>query len=157
MALDFTRTHAALTVKNAGTTVSDGIFWFRADSLIQEIEFDSTPDTVSGDFLFGWKFEGLFPGEFLQQRAQVLIPGPPDFQLGDSLKFMTFTVFDDLQGRDTSDIFQYCSEIRCSYDPNDKLVNPARSGNYTLFEEALIYTIRFQNTGNDVAFDAFDP
>ena len=40
-----------------------------------------------------------------------------------------------------------------SYDPNDKLVNPTRGNNYTLFGEDLTYTIRFQNTGNDYARD----
>jgi len=49
------------------------------------------------------------------------------------------------------------AEVRCSYDPNDKLVSPNRSNlgwdvNETLFEETLNYTIRFQNTGNDTAY-----
>lgn len=51
---------------------------------------------------------------------------------------------------------QYSYEIRCSYDPNDKQVSPARSlyleDNYILTDEKLTYTIRFQNTGNDTAF-----
>ena len=44
--------------------------------------------------------------------------------------------------------------ILCSFDPNDKQVTPAGIGNanYTLMNEELIYTIRFQNTGNDTAF-----
>lgn len=58
----------------------------------------------------------------------------------------------------------YCYDvpIRCSFDPNDKMVNPMRAENYTLFNEDLIYTIRFQNTGNDLAYrvvisDTLDP
>ncbi len=45
--------------------------------------------------------------------------------------------------------------LRCAYDPNDKLVEPSRPDpqqqNYTLPTDELIYTIRFQNTGNDTA------
>ena len=37
--------------------------------------------------------------------------------------------------------------------PNDKLVNPQRPEGYALFDEYLTYTIRFQNTGNAVAYD----
>ena len=46
--------------------------------------------------------------------------------------------------------------ISCAIDPNDKRVIPSRedlsSENYTLFDERLMYTIRFQNTGTDTAF-----
>lgn len=44
--------------------------------------------------------------------------------------------------------------IRCSFDPNDKLVNPVGPHNdsLSLLSNPLEYTIRFQNTGNDTAF-----
>ncbi len=51
------------------------------------------------------------------------------------------------------------SIINCAYDPNDKQVYPRRSeqppfdANYTLLDERLEYTIRFQNTGTDTAFN----
>ena len=50
--------------------------------------------------------------------------------------------------------FLYQSLLRCSYDPNDKAVHPARTEleNKTRFSEELLYTIRFQNNGNDTAF-----
>ena len=56
------------------------------------------------------------------------------------------------------DEFEYNVEVRCAYDPNDKLVTPDRSAEYqgtayTKFDEDLIYTVRFQNTGNDAAYD----
>ena len=43
----------------------------------------------------------------------------------------------------------------CSYDPNDKAANPAGVGSqhYTLFSDELEYTVRFQNTGNDTAYN----
>jgi len=58
------------------------------------------------------------------------------------------------QNRDSIYLVQ---EVRCSYDPNDKQVSPARKedtgSNYTAFDERLTYTIRFQNTGNDTAYN----
>ncbi len=49
----------------------------------------------------------------------------------------------------------YSSEVRCSYDPNDKQVSPIGIGdnNETMLGQELTYTVRFQNTGNDVAYD----
>ena len=51
--------------------------------------------------------------------------------------------------------FGYTEQLRCSYDPNDKRTFPDREGedNLTLMEEFLEYTIRFQNNGNDTAYN----
>jgi len=45
-------------------------------------------------------------------------------------------------------------EIRCSYDPNDKAMAPTGPsvGAYSLLPDALDFTVRFQNSGNDTAF-----
>lgn len=52
-----------------------------------------------------------------------------------------------------NDIAMWNSKIVASYDPNDKLVN--KSNYYSISDQnkELIYTIRFQNTGTDTAFD----
>jgi len=63
--------------------------------------------------------------------------------------------------RDVSEVLRGTNGIspilRCAYDPNDKQVSPSRpepsASNYTLFEERLTYTVRFQNTGNDTAIN----
>ncbi len=55
---------------------------------------------------------------------------------------------------DRSSLVEYCFELRCSYDPNDKHGTPFRGGhNFVTFDEDLIYTIRFENLGNDTAFN----
>ena len=50
-----------------------------------------------------------------------------------------------------------CKEIIGSFDPNDKLVVPSGVGDehYVLSSDELEYTIRFQNTGNDTAFNIY--
>jgi uncharacterized repeat protein (TIGR01451 family) len=47
-----------------------------------------------------------------------------------------------------------CLPIMDSFDPNDKLVLPAgvSSEHFTSFGQELEYTVRFQNTGNDYAY-----
>lgn len=50
--------------------------------------------------------------------------------------------------------YSYKFKMRCSYDPNDKLVTPIGYDSihhYVLNTDTLQYTIRFQNTGNDTA------
>ncbi len=81
--------------------------------------------------------------------------------VGDTIRMETFFKCTDSNKAQTGE--SYRSEIRCAIDPNDKLVQPERDNpnNYTLIEEHIIYTIRFQNTGNDTALnvrivDTFD-
>jgi len=52
------------------------------------------------------------------------------------------------------EIAEDCQPILDSYDPNDKQVMPQglTAQHYTPTNEALQYQIRFQNTGNDVAY-----
>src|SRR6185436_15041275 len=54
--------------------------------------------------------------------------------------------------------------VTCSFDPNDKSVEPEGEGvlHYVLKNSDLDYLIRFQNTGNDTAYlvyiaDTIDP
>ena len=51
--------------------------------------------------------------------------------------------------------YGYEEQLRCSYDPNDKREFPDREGdkNLTLMDEDIEYTIRFQNNGNDTAYN----
>lgn len=143
----------SLSAKNSGNTFTDGILWIELDSNLQAVLFNIPPDDSIANYTYGWKFSDLAPGHIYEQIIQVKIPGPLDFMLGDELIFNAYSDFSDDVGNHTSSTFRYHTILRCSYDPNDKLVNPSRNGNYTLFEETLIYTIRFQNTGNDVAYD----
>jgi len=73
---------------------------------------------------------------------------------GDSFVVKSF-IKDDLNGI-TIESETLQDSIRCAIDPNDKLVNPSRedpeNSNYTLKDELLFYTVRFQNTGTDTAF-----
>lgn len=148
-----------IIAKNIGTTVADGILWFKIDSLAMPV-FTIEPDTTIIPNTYGWFFTDLYPSYHFTQTINLAIPGPvlveqvdtSFFQLAEAIQFQSRVDYNDVNGSQSSTNFEY-SEIRCSFDPNDKLVNPSREGNYTLFEEALTYTIRFQNTGNDEAYN----
>ncbi len=144
-----------LSTKNLGTTIASGTMWLTIDDAISEFSFIHQPDTIveSNDTYYGWYYTDLYPGQSIIKNVAITVPGPPDFDLGERLLFGSFSQYTDANGDDTSEGFRYDPEVRCSYDPNDKLVNPKREGDYVLFEEDFIYTIRFQNTGNDVAYD----
>jgi hypothetical protein len=70
----------------------------------------------------------------------------------DSLTFLMYVIN---EYGDTLIKHRYSDLLRCSYDPNDKKVFPDRQGeeNYILKDEDLQYTIRFQNVGNDTAYN----
>jgi uncharacterized repeat protein (TIGR01451 family) len=75
--------------------------------------------------------------------------------LGDTLvSFCSITPFDgDSSLNNNFDTIRQV--ITGSYDPNDKLVCPPGIGDnrFVLHDSELIYTIRFQNTGTDTAFN----
>jgi len=139
--------------KNRGTTIINGTLWLEIDDRIEGVQFVDPPDTTVAPNRYGWHFYDLYPGHTVSRKILLQIPGPPDFPLGERLDLTSHADFHDSNGQYQSPIFVYDPEVRCSYDPNDKLVNPNRESKETLFEEELIYTIRFQNTGNDVAYD----
>ena len=142
-----------VSTKNLGTTKESGILWLEVDQNTPEVEFIDIPDTIVDPHRYGWFFTDLFPSESITREIRLKIPGPPGFPVGTQLYYSTAIDFVDQPWVQTASAFRYQPEMRCSYDPNDKLVAPNREGQYTLFEEYLIYTIRFQNTGNDVAYD----
>lgn len=145
------------TFQNQGATiVTEGILWVTQDSLTVLANGLNPIDTMLADGTFGWKFSNLYPGESITKSVNLSIPG-----LGDDVEpgtliniFSAAEVFNAL-GFQNFVKHELSQEIRCSYDPNDKLISPKRSEeeNYTLFGDTLIYTVRFQNTGNDTAFN----
>ena len=139
-------------LKNVGTTVLAGTLWATIDEHIDSVFFIDTPDTMGLPNQYGWHFENLFPGGTFEARFWMQIPSVMDFPFGELAHFSAQAQLSSPVVQE-SEVFDFATRVRCAYDPNDKLVHPAREDNLTLFEEDLIYTIRFQNTGNDVAYD----
>ncbi|HMQ48964.1 MAG TPA: T9SS type A sorting domain-containing protein [Saprospiraceae bacterium] len=146
---------------NQGTVYSDGYLGFTFDTLTSLIYAVPEPDSTNGHSIF-WRFEHLPPS--YGRGFQVLLQMPDVTHLGDTVHFTAKTYVGHADELEENEIYNYASVINCSYDPNDKLVNPAGVGSegFTLIGEELEFTIRFQNTGTDTAFtvrieDQLDP
>ncbi len=137
-------------VKNEGTTRENGVLWAELDPLATEAMPLMTPDYIE-DGRFGWDFINLLPGSSFTRKVSFKVPGVGDIEQGDLIKFVSeATVVSD---PDCIATYCYEDDVRCSYDPNDKLVNPNRDDQYVLLDQPITYTIRFQNVGNDYADD----
>ncbi|MDF1697010.1 MAG: T9SS type A sorting domain-containing protein [Saprospiraceae bacterium] len=138
---------------NSGNSVLNGTHFITLDHLVDSITFEIPPDTIVNDSIYGWDYENLFPGHSTTYAIHFKVPGPLEFEIGDKLYFQSNSEFKDQNNSENIQEYKYAEEIRCSYDPNDKLTHPLFMDKYTLLDEKITYTIRFQNTGNDEAYD----
>jgi len=137
-----------LTLKNKGTTLVDGIVWFNIDERIEGYSFSLEPNYIMSNRV-GWGFESLIPSACLD--FDFVVTAPLVSSADDVGELYCFTANVEAEGILRPIPFEYKAELRCSYDPNDKQVNPYRDDNLVLTGSDLLYTIRFQNTGNDYA------
>ncbi len=145
-----------LNVTNDACVETSGFYHLVLSDLVTFVDAEPMPDLVMEDTLV-WEYNNLIAGANDQVSLNLEIAGV-DF-LGETIA-MTAAVYvpSDTGGFWLAEEYFYESVINCAYDPNDKLVYPRRSeGDYqqdfTLFDEFLEYTIRFQNTGTDTAFN----
>lgn len=133
---------------------SDGYIFLHLNPLADFLSANPMPSTVT-DTLLTWNFSDASPLEMNTIGLKFRIAGVQENGSDiDMVAMMDIIEADTIVARDT---FLYHSNITCSYDPNDKQVSPSIPGypNYTLFGEELNYTIRFENTGLDTAFNIF--
>ena len=138
-------------VVNEGSPIIDARLELELDpktQLVGYIEAPSGLDTLNNTYW--WEMDTLHTFQTIAQTLKIKMP---DFNAQGEILDFTLSLF-----RENNEIpinsYNYMSEVRCAYDPNDKRVLPMGLGNenYTLFDDSLLtYTIRFQNTGNDYA------
>ncbi|GLR19640.1 hypothetical protein GCM10007940_42560 [Portibacter lacus] len=139
---------------NSGNTfIAHGIAWITLDSLLSYSSLVTEVDTIDKDNRYGFFISEIGPNEKIKSYLTLRIPGIDTIPLESELTIQT-----DIEFRDQMDEHilepQFSTKfLECAYDPNDKLVEPARMNDYTLISEPLRYTIRFQNTGNAEAYD----
>ncbi len=142
-----------LSYANNGTAIEDGMVSLYVEDHATFIEASPMPDSTFADTLY-WFINDLAPtySELINLEFEI----DDVTAIGDTVKMSakTFT-FNDASQYEFLESYEFESEINCSYDPNDKLVMPEGflEENYTLFGEELTYTVRFQNTGTDTAFN----
>ncbi|MCB0680578.1 MAG: T9SS type A sorting domain-containing protein, partial [Saprospiraceae bacterium] len=150
-----------VTIKNTGCNFTEGWFYLLPDSLVSFVSAMPAPDSIATDTLW-WQFPSLEPT--LSYPIELIFTIADADHVGDSIRLQGQAYFQGESGDLEAGLLStYTDEIRCSYDPNDKLVQPGVGPeNFTRFGEQLRYTIRFQNTGNDTAYtvivrDTLDP
>jgi hypothetical protein len=98
-----------------------------------------------------WNNRSLSVGQSNTYIANLTIPASTPINSPYSITAKLHQITDDVNLENNTNT--YSSFITGSYDPNDKLVTPEiLAPNYAEGTE-LIYTVRFQNTGNDTAFN----
>ena len=134
---------------NTGTETTDGTVRFIKDPQITYQNAMPPYTSFNGDTL-EWTFSNLVPFEHRQIH---LIMGTMGLNVGDIINNCEQVLYNN---GSTGGYSEDCmmQPILCSYDPNDKAVKPEGVGGpqYVLLNDTLIYTIRFQNVGNDTAF-----
>ena len=144
-----TEIEVEVCAKNTGFVAQSGRYFLDLDERVDIVSFVDTPDEVTADGLYGYDYSQVQAGQIDCKRIKVKIPSPVDFPLGTMLEFNSH-ILDGNNERLAE--FNYLTELKCSFDPNDKAIFPSREGNINLIDEFLRYRIRFQNTGNDTAF-----
>ncbi|KAA3641090.1 MAG: T9SS C-terminal target domain-containing protein, partial [Bacteroidetes bacterium] len=143
-----------LRYQNTGTFLENGqvkLTYAPTSSFVSAVP---EPDEVDNDnFQLIWNYDSLFP--FQYRDILLTLSMPDENSTGESIHFYSEMFRDSIGMPVLMNDYLYSPIVLCSYDPNDKLVMPpgVHDENYTLHDEKLTYTIRFQNTGNAEAID----
>ncbi|MBK9599255.1 MAG: T9SS type A sorting domain-containing protein [Flavobacteriales bacterium] len=146
--------HQYVVMANMGTRVEHGRLTVDLDTLFAFNGAEPTPDVVQGHHL-EWNFTGL---NYEEIRTYVLNVTRPSAEFYGQQLNSSVNVLREDQLNAVTDTFSYAwsYDHLCSYDPNDKLVDPRGTGPLGIIDlhtDHLDYTIRFQNTGNAPAQD----
>ncbi len=112
-------------------------------------EYSSVVDSV-----YTFAFDSLQPGQSYYNLLHFNMPN--EDATGEDIVIGVGAGAASNTGTAVTDTLTFSKPLRCAIDPNDKQVSPFRAdpgnNNYTRTDETLMYTIRFQNLGNDTAF-----
>ena len=139
-----------VNIFNKGTTTQSGSCIVKLSANTQYNVAYPLPDVITTDSLI-FNYAGLPPGA--RQYFTINFTCSPYMPIGDTvICYAAVTpVANDSVKSDNYDTLKTVG--RGSFDPNEKEVN--HSGNVSIDKKSdwLEYTIRFQNTGNDTAFN----
>lgn len=142
-----------LTYTNQGTRREQGTITMQLDSAFS-FGSSSPPPDVQTEYLLSWDFDSL---DFFESRTIALVVQRPGFgSMGEPFTNTMVIVTTDGAGAIAGTLQTESSgTVACSYDPNDKQVEPigyGALGAVPINTNSLSYTIRFQNTGTAPAW-----
>lgn len=148
-------TTLSVSITSYGSEVSSAQMSYALDSLLTVNSLNFTPDSIVGQTIY-WSVDSIWINQSSQSFSIVVnTPGA---------SFAGTTVNNEIQGTffdNSGTLYQTLTDqtyqtIRCSYDPNDKQVEPVgviEGTNFIPLGQNHSYRIRFQNTGNDTAYN----
>lgn len=139
----------SIDYKNNGTLASNGVIKFTLDPNIQFNSSSVAPSIINGNY-YEWNYTSLDPGVAMSIKLDLTIPIDVTL-LGKTLSSDATVVADQIDVSAADNTFSIKQIVVGSYDPNDKQVTPAGTGDEGYIEpttKELLYTIRFQNMGN---------
>ncbi len=120
------------------------------DPLSEFVSSDPMPTSQVGNKL-EWDFLTTRP--FQKQIINLTIATPDETFIGEKLNF-SGEIYVTAFGSDPVSVTGANGIVRCSFDPNDKQIQPYSESGYTNFDDStLVFTVRFQNTGNAEAIN----
>ncbi len=128
------------------------------DPVLAFLSATPAPSSISGNSITWtdpqFTLTDVFQERFLSVRLQV----PPDIALiGTVLSAMATITAQTPDAVPANNVFTTDITVTASFDPNDKVAATSSRASATLFlideDEWIDYTIRFQNTGTDTAFN----
>lgn len=145
---------ATLTITNVGTVPTSG----QAQLVLPEgmsVEYSAELYSQNSNVIT-WEYSNALP---LSEHSihMILYLEVDEYEIGDLLDFQVSALNANLDEDLSNNAFVLQGEMVNSYDPNIKQVSPATiiSEEFVSNEEALNYTIFFQNTGNAPAIDVY--
>ena len=149
------QTKYMIIYKNQGTdTIANGTIQFIKSNKLSIVSSSPAYSSISGDTL-KWNYTNLKPEDAASIVVDLKVDAPPSVAVGDlltSVATISPAIKDETPADDTSKVVQ---RVVGAYDPNDKreknggTITPAQVAK----GEYLLYTVRFQNTGTDTAFN----
>lgn len=142
--------HFSLSVYNNGTTLMSGEIQFDFDSELQYVSAEIDPDQINGNILT-WNYSGLFPGESKSFGVSCYVP--LSLNIGDILTSTVSVTPYNTDVDQSNNNITLQSTVVSAFDPNIKTVYPKGEGNDGIIGlgTTLLYTVEFQNIGNDTA------
>ncbi len=136
----------SLTYQNHGIAPADAVLRFVPADPLQLVNANPAPDAISGDTLV-WNLSSI-PG-FGSGQVLVKVHTPVATAIGSSVTTWASITPTQADAIPVDNEHVLTEAVVGSYDPNDKRSNRERiSPDELTAGEPILYTIRFQNTGN---------
>jgi len=137
--------------KNIGSVNESGTVSIELDDLTTIIKTTPEATLIDGNKVT-WSFSGLLPQE--NRQIQICAQMADFHHLGDTLINKANVTISNTDVNSSNNAYTLKQILTGSFDPNDKQVAQGEGAkSYVLHNSLLEYTIRFQNTGTDTAFN----